>query len=44
MTSPDLPPTSYPEGFQGDEIPVDAESVVRIVRMRLNSDEEADDG
>ena len=44
MTSPDTPPTAYPDGFQGDAIPIDAEAVVRVVRMRRNSDEEADDG
>ena len=45
MTSPDTPPmAAYPEGFQGDAIPIDADAVVRVVRMRLNNDEEADDG
>lgn len=44
MTAPDTPPAAYPEGFQGDAIPIDAEAVLRIVRMRLNYDEEADDG
>lgn len=44
MTSPDLPQTNYPEGFQGDAIPISADAVLRIVRMRLNNDEEADDG
>lgn len=44
FTAPDLPEVQYPEGFQGNEIPVDAKAVLEVVRMRLSSDEEADDG
>ncbi|KAJ6450840.1 hypothetical protein C8R47DRAFT_1260577 [Mycena vitilis] len=35
FTSPDTPPNLYPEGFQGNFIPVDAAAVVRLCVDRL---------
>ncbi|CAL1709260.1 unnamed protein product [Somion occarium] len=43
FTRPDVPPVAYPEGFQGNKIPIDAELVARLVHERLTLQEEADD-
>lgn len=39
----DAPPVAYPEGFQGNEIPIDGELVAQLVHRRLSLAEEADD-
>lgn len=39
----DVPPVDYPEGFQGNEIPIDGALVARLVHERLSLAEEADD-
>lgn len=39
----DAPAVAYPEGFQGNEIPIDGEVVARLVHMKLSLEEEADD-
>ena len=39
----DTPPPAYPEGFQGNEIPIDGELVAQQVHMRLSLAEEGDD-
>ncbi len=39
----DAPPVAYPEGFQGNEIPIDGEVVAQLVHRRLSLAEEADD-
>ncbi|CED84940.1 Glycosyltransferase AER61, uncharacterised [Phaffia rhodozyma] len=44
FTPATLPPVNYPEGFQGNEIPVDADVVLSLVRMKLSNEEESDDG
>ncbi|KIJ51221.1 hypothetical protein M422DRAFT_26647 [Sphaerobolus stellatus SS14] len=36
FTAPDLPPIAYPEGFQGNEIPIDGEMVARLCHERLS--------
>ena len=43
FTSPEIPPVNYPEGFQGNEIPIDGTLVARIILERLNLVDEADD-
>jgi hypothetical protein len=43
FTSPLTPPRAYPEGFQGNEIPLDAEVVAALVHERLSLSEEGDD-
>lgn len=43
FTRPDVPPVAYPEGFQGNEIPIDGSLVARICVERLSLSEEADD-
>jgi len=43
FTSPEIPPVNYPEGFQGNEIPIDGTLVARICLERLNLVDEADD-
>ncbi|KAF8342940.1 uncharacterized protein EI90DRAFT_2902656, partial [Cantharellus anzutake] len=43
FTSPKLPPVGYPEGFQGNEIPLDGQKVAELIRYRLELEEEADD-
>lgn len=43
FTSPDIPPVNYPEGFQGNEIPIDGTLVARICLERLSLVDEADD-
>lgn len=43
FTSPEIPPVNYPEGFQGNEIPIDGALVARICLERLNLVDEADD-
>ncbi|KAH9941287.1 uncharacterized protein BXZ73DRAFT_42246 [Epithele typhae] len=43
FTRPDVPPVNYPEGFQGNEIPINGEAVARLVQERLTLAEEMDD-
>ena len=43
FTSPEIPPVNYPEGFQGNEIPIDGTLVARVCLERLNLVDEADD-
>lgn len=43
FTSPEIPPVNYPEGFQGNEIPIDGTLVARICLERLSLVDEADD-
>ncbi|OCH84340.1 hypothetical protein OBBRIDRAFT_891849 [Obba rivulosa] len=43
FTRPDVPPVNYPEGFQGNRIPIDGAAVARLCRERLTLAEEADD-
>ncbi|KAJ7644359.1 hypothetical protein FB45DRAFT_294074 [Roridomyces roridus] len=44
FTSPDLPLPAYPEGFQGNEIPLDGEAVAQLCIQRLTLEEETDEG
>ncbi|KAJ6511971.1 hypothetical protein C8R47DRAFT_1291533 [Mycena vitilis] len=44
FTSPDLPLPSYPEGFQGNSIPIDGEAVAELCIQRLELEGEVDDG
>ena len=39
----DVPPVAYPEGFQGNEIPIDGAVVAKLIHERLSLAEEADD-
>jgi len=39
----EVPQVAYPEGFQGNEIPIDGELVAKLVHKRLSLAEEADD-
>ncbi|KIJ65844.1 hypothetical protein HYDPIDRAFT_27072 [Hydnomerulius pinastri MD-312] len=43
FTSPDVPKVAYPEGFQGNHIPLDGEVVARLCVDRLRLSDEADD-
>ncbi|KAH7098300.1 hypothetical protein BKA62DRAFT_713673 [Auriculariales sp. MPI-PUGE-AT-0066] len=43
FTSPGLPPMKYPEGFQGNDIPLDGKAVAKLCIERLSLIEEADD-
>ena len=43
FTGAEVPPVAYPEGFQGNEIPIDGELVAKLVHRRLTLAEEADD-
>jgi hypothetical protein len=43
FTSPEIPRVNYPEGFQGNEIPIDGTLVSRICHERLSLLDEADD-
>ncbi|KAI0301587.1 hypothetical protein B0F90DRAFT_1718463 [Multifurca ochricompacta] len=43
FSGPDVPPVAYPQGFQGNEIPIDGEVVAKLVHERLSLAEEADD-
>ncbi|KJA14321.1 hypothetical protein HYPSUDRAFT_150577 [Hypholoma sublateritium FD-334 SS-4] len=43
FTSPNLPLPRYVEGFQGNDIPIDADAVVAVVMQRLSLSEEVDD-
>ncbi|KAI0030021.1 hypothetical protein K488DRAFT_55137 [Vararia minispora EC-137] len=43
FTRPDVPPVAYPEGFQGNEIPINGSVVAKIVQERLALSDEADD-
>lgn len=38
-----MPPVAYPEGFQGNSIPIDGALVAKICHERLILSEEADD-
>ncbi|KAJ6584675.1 hypothetical protein B0H19DRAFT_1249621 [Mycena capillaripes] len=44
FTSPDLPLPAYPEGFQGNSIPLDGEAVAELCIQRLTLEGEVDDG
>jgi len=43
FTGAGAPSVAYPEGFQGNEIPIDGEVVANLVHRRLSLAEEADD-
>ncbi|KAH9940680.1 hypothetical protein B0H21DRAFT_753931 [Amylocystis lapponica] len=43
FTRPDVPPVNYPEGFQGNRIPIDGAAVARLCHQRLTLSDEADD-
>ena len=43
FTRPDVPPVAYPEGFQGNSIPIDGALVAELCHERLTLSEEADD-
>jgi len=43
FTSPALPLPAYPEGFQGNSIPLDGEAVARLCVERLSLSVEVDD-
>lgn len=43
FTGAEVPRVAYPEGFQGNEIPIDGEVVAKLVHRRLSLAEEADD-
>ncbi|KAH7883159.1 hypothetical protein F5I97DRAFT_1815379 [Phlebopus sp. FC_14] len=43
FTSPDVPQVAYPEGFQGNEIPLDGAAVAGLCVDRLHMSDEADD-
>ena len=34
-TAPKIPEVAYPEGFQGNEIPIDGKKVAQLVEQRL---------
>ncbi|KAJ6557205.1 hypothetical protein DFH09DRAFT_1163356 [Mycena vulgaris] len=44
FTSPDIPLPSYPEGFQGNSIPLDGEAVAALCIQRLELEGEIDEG
>ncbi|KAE9395286.1 hypothetical protein BT96DRAFT_922915 [Gymnopus androsaceus JB14] len=44
LTSPGFPPPAYPDGFQGNEIPVDGKTVAELVRNRIGAAVEFDEG
>ncbi|KAJ6550540.1 hypothetical protein B0H10DRAFT_1284279 [Mycena sp. CBHHK59/15] len=43
FTSPDIPLPAYPEGFQGNYIPIDGEAVAELCIQRLTLEAEVDD-
>jgi len=43
FTSPATPPVNYPEGFQGNDIPIDGKLVAKLCLERLSLNDEADD-
>jgi len=43
FTSPGMPEPHYPEGFQGNEIPIDGKAVAQLCIHRLSLNEEVDD-
>lgn len=43
FTSPEIPPVNYPEGFQGESIPIDGTAVARLCHQRLTLEDTADD-
>lgn len=43
FTSPEIPPVNYPEGFQGEAIPIDGTAVARLCHQRLSLEDSADD-
>ncbi|KAJ7465288.1 hypothetical protein FB451DRAFT_1488942 [Mycena latifolia] len=44
FTSPNIPLPAYPEGFQGNSIPLDGEVVAELCIRRLELEEDVDDG
>ncbi|KAF5392787.1 hypothetical protein D9757_001020 [Collybiopsis confluens] len=44
VSAPDFPPPTYPEGFQGNEIPVDGRTVAELVKNRIGAAGEVDEG
>nr|GAT50261.1 predicted protein [Mycena chlorophos] len=44
FTSPNIPTPSYPEGFQGNSIPLDGAAVARLCVQRLELEEDVDEG
>jgi len=42
FTGTEVPRVAYPEGFQGNEIPIDSELVAKLMQRRLSLAEEAD--
>ncbi|KAJ7118621.1 hypothetical protein C8R43DRAFT_1035544 [Mycena crocata] len=44
FTSPGTPLPAYPEGFQGNFIPIDGEAVARLCIQRITLEEEVDEG
>ncbi len=43
FTNPDSPQVAYPEGFQGNSIPIDGAVVARLCHERLQLISELDD-
>jgi len=43
FTSPELPPRAYPDGFQGNDIPIDGDAVAALCVHQISLNEEADD-
>jgi len=44
FTSPGVPLPSYPEGFQGNSIPLDGAAVAKLCVQRLELEEDIDEG
>ncbi|KIK61339.1 hypothetical protein GYMLUDRAFT_42924 [Collybiopsis luxurians FD-317 M1] len=44
LTAPNFPPPHYPEGFQGNQIPVDGKTVADLVKNRIGAAGEIDEG
>eukprot|EP00914_Ancora_sagittata_P000776 GHVO01002114.1.p1 GENE.GHVO01002114.1~~GHVO01002114.1.p1 ORF type:complete len:241 (-),score=13.23 GHVO01002114.1:116-739(-) len=44
LTAPNFPPPKYPDGFQGNAIPVDGRTVANLVRNRIGAAGEVDEG
>ncbi|KIJ51241.1 hypothetical protein M422DRAFT_158623 [Sphaerobolus stellatus SS14] len=40
FTAPDLPPRNYPEGYHGNEIPIDGDLVAKLCHERLSISED----
>lgn len=43
FTSSELPPVKYPEGFQGNDIPIDGSVVAALCQDRIRIKSESDD-